>query len=100
MKHVSKSGLDLRNHDQQRSNMESIKQTPIKAIRNRCIDCSAGSLVEVRLCPVTTCPIWPYRMGRRPTMSSNLSQVTLLDEQIMRENPEDLKHSTPGERKC
>jgi len=40
--------------------------TPIKAIRAKCIDCSGGQLSEVRLCPVTTCALWPYRMGKRP----------------------------------
>jgi hypothetical protein len=41
--------------------------TPIKAIRAKCVDCSGGQLGEVRLCPVTTCALWPYRMGKRPT---------------------------------
>lgn len=40
--------------------------TPIKAIRAKCKDCSGGQLAEVRLCPVTTCALWPYRMGKRP----------------------------------
>ena len=42
------------------------KLTPIKAIRAKCIDCSCGELKEVRECPITKCPIWPYRMGKRP----------------------------------
>ena len=40
--------------------------TPIKAIRAKCVDCSAGSLVEVRECVIKKCPLYPYRMGRRP----------------------------------
>ncbi len=40
--------------------------TPMKAIRAKCLDCSAGQPKEVRLCPVTACPLWPYRMGRNP----------------------------------
>jgi len=43
--------------------------TPIQSIRAKCIDCSTGSLVEVRLCTVRTCPIWGYRMGKRPKPS-------------------------------
>jgi hypothetical protein len=43
--------------------------TPIKSIREKCLDCSCQQPKEVRLCPVTTCALWPYRMGRRPTTS-------------------------------
>ncbi len=42
--------------------------TPLKSIRAKCIDCSGGSLKEVRLCPVTDCPIFPYRMGKNPNL--------------------------------
>lgn len=38
-----------------------------KAIREKCIDCSGGSLAEVRLCPVLKCALWPYRMGENPS---------------------------------
>ena len=41
--------------------------TPIKAIREKCLDCSGGSYREVRLCPVQNCALHPYRMGKRPT---------------------------------
>ena len=40
--------------------------TPLKAIREKCLDCSGGQPKEVRLCPVTDCPLWPYRMGKNP----------------------------------
>jgi len=40
--------------------------TPMKAIRAKCLDCSGNQPKEVRLCPVTTCALWPYRMGKRP----------------------------------
>lgn len=42
------------------------KRTPLKAIRARCIDCCAGQMHEVRLCPAVDCPLWEYRMGKRP----------------------------------
>lgn len=38
----------------------------MKAIRLKCLDCSAGSPVEVRLCPVDDCSLYPYRFGKRP----------------------------------
>lgn len=49
------------------------KLTPIKSIRAKCIDCCAGQLAEVRRCNINTCAIWPYRMGRRPTDSTPVS---------------------------
>ena len=42
------------------------KLTPIKAIRAKCLDCTNGQYVEVRECPITDCPLYEYRMGRRP----------------------------------
>ena len=41
-------------------------KTPIKAIRAKCIDCCCGQLQEIRCCAVKNCPLYPYRMGRRP----------------------------------
>lgn len=40
--------------------------TPIKAIRAKCLDCSGNYYKSVRECPVTKCPLFPYRMGKRP----------------------------------
>jgi hypothetical protein len=74
--------------------MKKVKQTPLRAIRSKCVDCGAGSLVEVRLCPVTTCAIWPYRMGKRPTTISQISKKSLVIQKRKQENQEDLEHST------
>ena len=41
-------------------------QRPLKAMRSKCLDCSGGQPKEVRLCPIPTCTLWPYRMGKRP----------------------------------
>ena len=41
-------------------------ETPIKAIRKKCLDCSYWSTKEVRECPVINCAIYSYRFGRRP----------------------------------
>ena len=40
--------------------------SPLKALRLRCIDCSAGSSLEVRLCTAASCPAWPFRLSRNP----------------------------------
>ena len=48
--------------------------TPIKAIRAKCLDCSCGEKKEVRLCPIESCPLWPYRMGKRPTKDTDIDK--------------------------
>ena len=55
--------------------------TPIKAIRMKCIDCCNGQLKEIRLCPCQQCPLWPYRMGRRPTREPWASEATDMGEE-------------------
>jgi hypothetical protein len=42
------------------------KRPLLKVIREKCIDCSGGSLAEVRRCPVIKCALWPYRAGTDP----------------------------------
>ena len=46
--------------------MDKVYNTPIKAIRKRCLDCTCGQVKEVRLCQAVECACWPYRFGRRP----------------------------------
>ena len=46
--------------------MDKLYDTPIKAIRKKCLDCTCGQVLEIRECPVIECPLYPYRMGRRP----------------------------------
>lgn len=40
--------------------------TPVRAIRAKCLDCCCGQMQEVRLCPCSDCPLYPFRMGRNP----------------------------------
>ena len=54
--------------------------TPMKAIRAKCLDCSCYQPKEVRLCPVTSCAIWPYRLGKRPKQEAPKELVTVSDE--------------------
>ena len=46
--------------------LEKVKLTPIKAIRKHCLECTAWNLEETRECTAIHCPLYPYRMGRRP----------------------------------
>ena len=50
--------------------MDKLYDTPVKAIRKKCLDCSCGQPKEIRLCPIIKCPLYPYRMGRRPSQAT------------------------------
>lgn len=39
---------------------------PVKAIRAKCLDCVCFQPSEVKLCPSTDCPLYPFRMGKNP----------------------------------
>lgn len=40
--------------------------TPLRAIRTKCLECSAGSPKEVRECVMLDCSLYAYRMGKSP----------------------------------
>ena len=50
--------------------MKKLYDTPLKAIRKKCLDCSYFQPKEVRQCTAIECPIYPYRFGRRPDKST------------------------------
>jgi hypothetical protein len=41
-------------------------QNPLKAIREKCLDCCCGNGSEVRKCVAIDCPLWPFRMSMNP----------------------------------
>jgi len=51
----------------------SQSSSPLKAIRAKCLDCSFNA-TEVRLCPVTSCPIWPFRFGKNPYIKREMTE--------------------------
>lgn len=38
--------------------------TPLKAIKLKCLDCSANQPEEVKECPVSSCSLYQYRFGK------------------------------------
>ena len=46
--------------------MDKLYDTPIKAIRQMCKDCTCDQPKEIRNCTIIDCPLYAYRMGRRP----------------------------------
>jgi hypothetical protein len=60
-------------------------QNPLKAIRERCLDCCCGNSSEVRKCTAIDCPSWPFRMGTNPfrqKRSLSAKQKTELVERL------------------
>ena len=48
--------------------------TPIKAIRAKCMDCMCDSHVEIKLCPITDCSLYPYRFGTNPNIKREYTE--------------------------
>ena len=44
-----------------------------KAVRQNCLDCSGGSIKDVRECNIPTCSLWPFRMGKDPGRKRELT---------------------------
>ena len=40
--------------------------TPLRSIREKCLDCCCGSAREVKLCPSQECSLYPFRFGHNP----------------------------------
>ena len=38
----------------------------LKSVRKKCLECSGDSRQEVKECPITSCALYPYRLGRNP----------------------------------
>lgn len=69
-----KGRLDLSRAEQaKRSMVDSDPPRPLKAMRLKCLECSGDSWREVQLCQVFDCPLWSYRLGRRPTTATQRS---------------------------
>lgn len=53
-----------RNQGKRRGDEEGREMTPLKAIRARCLDCTAGNDAEVRRCEILDCAVHRLRMGK------------------------------------
>ena len=45
--------------------------TPLKAIREKCLDCCGGSAHEVRLCTCEKCALYRFRFGKNPNRAGS-----------------------------
>ena len=55
--------------------------TPMKAIRQKCLDCSGGSNEEVKNCFAKKCPLYQFRFGYKLDENGNRRKRDLTDEQ-------------------
>ena len=55
--------------------------TPMKAIRAKCLDCCGGVYKMVRECTAPNCPLWPYRLGRRPKINPTPENTAISREE-------------------
>lgn len=42
------------------------KLTPLRAIREKCLDCQCESSSQIVTCSCTDCTLWFHRFGKRP----------------------------------
>jgi hypothetical protein len=62
-----------RSIDSKPSKKDPTKKTVLRAIREKCLDCCAGSHSEVRHCHLKDCSLWPFRMGKNPYHKRKIS---------------------------
>lgn len=43
-----------------------MQTNPVKAIREKCLDCCCWSANEVKMCPDEKCALHPFRFGKNP----------------------------------
>ena len=70
--------------------------SPLKALRLRCIDCSAGSSLEVRLCTAASCPSWPFRMRRNPWRAPVSEERRQLGRELAARRPRGAENQRQG----
>jgi len=66
----------------------NIRLRPLKAIRAKCLECSADQITMVKNCVSEDCSLFPYRFGTNPKRKgvsggiNNLSGSRLLGSEI------------------
>lgn len=46
----------------------------LRAIKLKCLDCSSYNTNEIKECPVSKCPLYPFRLGKNPFRKRELSE--------------------------
>lgn len=48
-------------------------KSPVKAIREFCLECCGDSRAEVKSCLATRCPLYAFRFGKNPYIKRDLT---------------------------
>ena len=48
-----------------------MKQTPLRAIKKHCLECSGYEKKQVRECVIKDCVLYEYRQGKNPHRKGN-----------------------------
>jgi hypothetical protein len=51
--------------------------TPLRALRQHCVECCNGNFAEVRACAAQSCALWLFRLGRNPTAAERAAVADL-----------------------
>lgn len=51
--------------------------SPMKAIREKCLDCCCAQPSEVRACEAVKCAFWPFRSGSHPYTAAKMEKPPL-----------------------
>lgn len=65
--------------------------TPMKAIRQKCLDCCCGSVEEVKQCPCDDCPLHIYRFGHKPYSNYEMTPARQAHIEKLRNSQKTLK---------
>ena len=62
-----------------------MKLTPLKAIKNHCLECSGYEKKQVRECVIKDCVLYEYRQGKNPnrkgsTIKKNTASTTSFEK--------------------
>ena len=69
--------------------------TPMKAIRQKCLECCCGSAAEVKECQIQDCALHAFRMGKNPNIKLSDEERARRAEKA-RENMGNLKYNSGG----
>ena len=51
----------------------------LRIIHGKCMDCTCDEIKRVKQCPITDCPLWPFRMGKDPYKTKRTATQAQLD---------------------
>ena len=51
-----------------------MEKSPLKAIRQHCLDCCCGSAYEVKNCVIHDCELYPFRLGNNPFCTRSMTE--------------------------